>query len=394
MGSNVASANQSGDPLLVILYLLRGSQGLQFQNCQQEQEATHPSPTMHPPINEARRLMLEVSDTLGSSEIVSSTHAPKSYSPHDEHERELDEWSVRNQMQSLRLLHHYFSSAYRLLSYETATAELWRTTVPEIALTHEYLMHGILALSALHYAHTNSTQREDHLVISARYQQLALKFFSGNIGAVDDGNCEAYFLLSSIIFLLSTFRIAHSGDSGERPSPETVAQSFVLLQGIKGVLASQSLQRWVVGNPLAVLLSPRPYDQSRHELNSQLQDRICRVRQLAEEDSGFYNDEELRSNYIDAIDLLQITSTWVDPSSSEGRRRVWYWPFNLSQAFLHSLRTRQPLALIVLSIFAQLVSSLEAENWLLDGWSNSVLGMIDETLDRQWRHWLGWSQEQ
>lgn len=231
------------------------------------------------------------------------------------------------------------------------------------------------------------------MIVSARYQQLALKFFSGNIHAINNDNCEAYFLLSSIIFLLFTFSIGHADNSGEPPSPETVTQSFVLLQGARDVLNSQSLQRWAVGNSLAVLLSPRPWYPSSHEVPTRLQTRIIRVRQLAMEQPCFYDNKELQSNYLAAIDLLQTTSSWVDPATPEGRRRIWYWPINLSQAFLHSLRTGRQLALVILSLFAELVVPYEAGNWILQGWSNSVLRMVDEKLDQQWRLWLDWRPE-
>lgn len=254
-------------------------------------------------------------------------------------------------------------------------------------------MHGILALSALHYAHTNTAQRQDYMIISARYQQLALKFFSGNIHDINDDNCEAYFLLSSIIFLLFTFSIGHADNTAEQPSPDTVTQSFVLLQGARDVLASQSMGRWLDGSSLAVLLSPRPCP-SNHKVPTQLQIRISRVRQLAIEESCFYDEEELQSNYLAAIDLLQTTSAWADHTTSEGRRRVWFWPMNLSQAFLHSIRTGRQLALMVLSLFATLVRPYEAGDWLLQGWSNSVLRMVDEKLDQQWRHWLDWPREE
>lgn len=255
-------------------------------------------------------------------------------------------------------------------------------------------MHGILALSALHYAHTNTAQRQDYMIISARYQQLALKFFSGNIHDINNDNCEAYFLLSSIIFLLFTFSIGHADNSGEQPSPETVTQSFVLLQGAREVLTSQSLERWLVGSSLAVLLSPRPWYPGNHEVPTQLQIRISRVRQLAIEESCFYDDEELQSNYLAAIDLLQTTSAWADHTTSEGGRRIWFWPINLSQAFLHSLRTGRQLALMILSLFATLVGPYEAGDWLLQGWSNSVLRMVDGKLDQQWRQWLDWPREE
>lgn len=255
-------------------------------------------------------------------------------------------------------------------------------------------MHGILALSALHYAHTNTAQRQDYMIVSARYQQLALKFFSGNIQDINNDNCEAYFLLSSIIFLLFTFSIGHADHSGEQPSPDMVTQSFVLLQGARHVLASQSLERWVVGNSLAALLSPRPWYSSNHEVPPQLQTRISRVRQLAIEEPCFYDDEELQSNYLDAIDLLQTASAWADHTTSEGRRRLWFWPMYLSHEFLHSLRTGRQLALIVLSLFAKLVRPYEAGDWLLQGWSNNVLRMVDGKLDQQWRQWLDWPGEE
>lgn len=88
-------------------------------------------------INKARQLMLDVYETLDSSRTVSNvTPSGTADSPDDEHEHELYKWSVRDQMQSLRLLHHYYTSAYSLLSHEPATAELWQTTVPEMAFNH------------------------------------------------------------------------------------------------------------------------------------------------------------------------------------------------------------------------------------------------------------------
>lgn len=81
--------------------------------------------------------MLEVSETLDSSPMVpDATASATTDSPYNKHGHEIDNWSVRDQMQSLRLLHHYYTSAYSLLSHEPATAELWRTTVPEIAFDH------------------------------------------------------------------------------------------------------------------------------------------------------------------------------------------------------------------------------------------------------------------
>ncbi|KAI0103352.1 hypothetical protein GGR51DRAFT_254061 [Nemania sp. FL0031] len=340
-------------------------------------------------LKEARDLIVDVSEKLKSSRVVPKSSASTTVL----YEDEFGSPHARDRMESLRLLHHYFASAYSLLSHEPATAELWRFTVPEIAFTHEYLMHGVLAFSALHYAHTHPAERQQYYLASAHYQQLALRFFSTRVGAINEENCEAYFLLSIIIFLLSTFRIARMGDGVERVSVETIVQSFVLLQGIRNVLASQSLQVWLEGNPLAVLLAPRPLRQPSLGLQTAFQIQLMRVRRLAEEELCFYDSEELQCNYMDSLDQLQTTSNWADLASIEGRRRVWYWPFNLSPAFLHSLQTARPLALIILAHFAVLIRPIEEKDWVLSGWSNSILTIINDALDPRWSRWLDWPRQ-
>ncbi|KAI1127592.1 hypothetical protein F5Y10DRAFT_266013 [Nemania abortiva] len=354
-----------------------------------EAEDTCAASILQAKLDEARGLIVDVSEALKSSRVVPRPSAPTTIL----YEDEFASPRVRDQMESLRLLHHYVVSAYSLLCHEPASAELWRITVPEIAFTHEYLMNGILALSALHYAHTHYAERRQYYVASAHYQQLALRFFSTSVGAINDENCEAYFLLSLMIFFLSTLRIARMGDGVEPVSVQTVMQSFVLLQGIRGVIASQSLQRWLVGNPLALILAPRPMHQPNLGLPTEVQLQLMRVRRLAQEELCFYDGEELQCNYLESIDQLQTTSVWADPTSPEGRRRIWFWPFTLSPAFLQSLRTGRQLALIILAHFAALVRPLEEKDPLLRGWSSSVLAMIDDTLDQRWSHWLDWPRQ-
>ncbi|KAJ8124951.1 hypothetical protein O1611_g8689 [Lasiodiplodia mahajangana] len=181
----------------------------------------------------ARELIVDVSEKLKSSRVVPRSSASTTIL----YEDEFGSPRARDRMETLRLLHHYFASAYTILSHEPATAQLWRITVPEIAFSHEYLMHGVLALSALHYAHTHPAERQQYYIASTHYQQLALRFFSTSIGAINEENCEAYFLLSIIIFLLSTFRIARMGDGVERP----VTASMVRRQSTSGDFGTSTI---------------------------------------------------------------------------------------------------------------------------------------------------------
>lgn len=93
-------------------------------------------------------------------------------------------------------------------------------------------MHGLLAVSALHYAHINPDQRSTYAITSSHHQTVALEYFSTRLTDIDEHNCEAYLLLAIFIFLLTTYSIANPYGRDEAVTPEIVAQSFIVLQGI------------------------------------------------------------------------------------------------------------------------------------------------------------------
>lgn len=97
-------------------------------------------------------------------------------------------------------------------------------------------MHGLLAVSAMHYAHVNPDQRSAYTTASTYHQTLALHFFSARLTDINEHNCEAYLLLAIFIFLLKTYSIANPYGREEAVTPNVVAQSFVLMQGMLAVI--------------------------------------------------------------------------------------------------------------------------------------------------------------
>lgn len=52
----------------------------------------------------------------------------------------------------LELMHKYSTETFQSLSVSDSETQIWRITVPRLALKHEYLMNGILALASMHIA--------------------------------------------------------------------------------------------------------------------------------------------------------------------------------------------------------------------------------------------------
>lgn len=92
-------------------------------------------------------------------------------------------------------------------------------------------MHGLLALSALHYAHVNPDRDMEFHIIATRHQNMALDLFASQLHNVTEENCHAFVLLSSLIFKINATSIAESHRRGQKVTADDVAQSFMLGQG-------------------------------------------------------------------------------------------------------------------------------------------------------------------
>lgn len=259
-------------------------------------------------------------------------------------------------------------------------------------------MHALLAVSALHFAHFNPTQKVEYQVISSHYSALALSSFRNLLNDINESNCEVFFLFGSLTFLQSLCNVAHP--SGPLTSAE-VAQSFQLLQGMKCILDFKSLQRWSSDGPLGQLFShkatcltpatpaspPSPPSEAPSAFQRRL-DKLCRLaRQLPRtlevinpQSASLLALEGLRNIYQDCL-ALSFTSDLP---------HTWAWPLCLPPFFVDMIRSGDPMALIVLAHFAALSWPYEHKGWPSQGWSASVMGMVNRVIEEEWREWIEW----
>jgi hypothetical protein len=96
-------------------------------------------------------------------------------------------------------------------------------------------MHGLLAVSALHYAQHHPGQRKEYILVSSHYQNLALNMFAVKLQDINEEKIEPYIYLATFIFILSLCSIPERQDSPSPVTPSEIAQSFMLLQGAKSI---------------------------------------------------------------------------------------------------------------------------------------------------------------
>ena len=70
------------------------------------------------------------------------------------------------------LLDQYLTTTYHSISSKESVREVYRYAIPKEALSHEHLMHGMLAISAAHLMHTRLDRRNLYETKARRHQQL------------------------------------------------------------------------------------------------------------------------------------------------------------------------------------------------------------------------------
>ncbi|KAH6957865.1 hypothetical protein BKA56DRAFT_637721 [Ilyonectria sp. MPI-CAGE-AT-0026] len=291
-------------------------------------------------------------------------------------------------MQSLRLVHHYTIASSDIFSPDACTSEIWRVTVPQAAFSHEFLMHGLLAVSALHYAQTHPDEREEYLIISSHYQGLALQFFATRLGDISDDNFEPFFFLATFIFLWNIYTFSDSHQDAKPVSTAEIAQSFKLLHGIKSICDARP-SGWREDGPLAPLFEQ--WEVFPVDRTGPFHAQMDRLYDLARDLNPSFDAINTQSSCLLAIETLRTTyAACMCDKSEKQAQRIWFWPITLTQVFMDLVKTNHPVALIILAHYAALARTFEKNNWINMGWSAKVMGAVETTLDEKWNEWLAW----
>lgn len=337
-------------------------------------------------------------------------------------------------------------------------------------------MHGLLACSAQHYARTHPAQRHEYILISTHYQTLALQFFTNRLSDIHEDNVEAYFLLATFIFMLAIASISdpfarQNGSAG----PKDLAQSFILLHGIKGILDVKAAEKLGQHDgPLAAMLHGREYlSRPLSTRTSTFIRRLDRLIGLARElDSSIFLDvannpqtacilalESLRHAYYGCVDSIgdpaPVSPSRVAASAAQaglygprlvpvvgrppqsgsssshhpspaaagaeagvgadtpggcssssgfqpgadhmhaaaaeaGQRYTWLWPLTLTPVFMQLVASGNHMALIIAAHYAALAKPYEGPFWVTQGWSESVLAIVENNLHPDRHCWIAW----
>ena len=161
---------------------------------------------------------------------------------------------------------------------------------------------------------------------------------------------------------------------------------YICVSGVKGILEFPAAKKLRQEGPISPLFTVWEADffGPAQSVIGQLERLFALTQELPPSDV-------LQANSCrTAVEMLLDIYATCGESAPDGRRRMWLWPFVLPQDFLELLRESHAAALVILAHFAGLVKCRERHHWAREGWSDSVMGMIERSLDDRWKVWLEW----
>lgn len=285
-------------------------------------------------------------------------------------------------VENLELMYHWTTSTSATLSSQSSGAIFWRTQVTEIALSHNHILHLILAVTATHLARFRPQRRDEYLALADHHYATALPTVTAELSYLHQDNCDPVLLSVQLICFITWARGPRPGeylafgDNGR-------SDWLVMFRGIRTTLETVGYDNFTrsitpniraKGKPLPIVAGTLAYEEPLAELYDYVQ--------YASESS------KLPYNVYAHKVLLECYSNRYGGMDGE-YHVVFAWLFRMQEEFLEALQRHEPVPLVVYAHFVLLMNDMEGF-WYMKGWTTHVLAGIWDCLGGEDRVHIRW----
>jgi hypothetical protein len=301
-------------------------------------------------------------------------------------------------MLDLELLHFFTTSTAHSYHQNPIARRVMSINVPQLGFTHDFAMHGILALAGLHLAKCQPERRDICISQAIHHHEAGLKKASLVLSEINQDNASALYMFTALTFLYTLASTTlHQSDNfllvGEAGIAEwiiLVRQSYFIVR-----MAGETLRTGPLG-PMFAEGSRRAMKQDDHpssEGSSYLQELATHINKTVA-------DEDARGAYSLAIEALVKVYNVVEDRSqgntSLETSDIFIWPYKVSDDYLDLLQKPTQEALLIIAFFAVLPMRFVGNvgDWFLEDFSIHLISKIHPLLDEDHISWAQWPIQQ
>ncbi|OBT63961.1 hypothetical protein VE03_05983 [Pseudogymnoascus sp. 23342-1-I1] len=289
----------------------------------------------------------------------------------------------------LQLMHRWSISTYKCCCTPgSQDDEVWQSWVPQFAINHDYLLYGLLSLTAFATARLAQTpHRRQYIESATEYHGLALSRFRVYISSpIDPDNIDAAVCMSLMLLVLAFASAQASAASSSDNESDSVVQIVLdnveLLRGCNPIIESK--QGYLLQNPYIQKLKPFE-DLPRTQLDPRMKEALATLDRL--------NDERITASVGDIVPQAQRAQQierWEVCKAALGILQSLYekcvdeftrgyalgWLNMAGDRYIEAIKDSDPVALLILMYWGVLVEKCGHQIWWAEKFGSSLVAEI------------------
>jgi hypothetical protein len=134
-------------------------------------------------------------------------------------------------------MHHWTTITADSLSIRPDMCHVWRVTIPREGYRHPFVMHGILALSAIHKSFLLPQDRKKYRALSDYHQAVGSEGFRSALQSIDAENNMALFGFATCLVATMMSQPSQHMDGEINDPLHRFMELVSILRGYKTILA-------------------------------------------------------------------------------------------------------------------------------------------------------------
>jgi hypothetical protein len=267
--------------------------------------------------------------------------------------------------------------------------------VPQLAHQHPFLMHGILACSALHLAHKNPARQREYIITASSHQDKAMPLFRSAVAIVNEDNCDAIIVFSHLLVIYAF--ASELQDERlllvETNATEDVVPTWLYFFRNGCSLFCEVWDRLESGPVKALTFGWEIPKEVSDDNKTHLVDYLHSV-VLSQSAKMGWPENACRILNDAAVELAWAFSCMrVLGEGFTAWDALRIWPMRISVEYMNLLSSWHPGALILLAHYCILLRKAES-HWYFEGRATRLLSDILHRLDGKWHSYVKWPLEE
>ncbi|KAF2031119.1 hypothetical protein EK21DRAFT_99881 [Setomelanomma holmii] len=295
-------------------------------------------------------------------------------------------------VRDLELMHHWTVEAYDQLSQREDMRHTWRVEAPIQAVNHVFLLHELLAFSALHKAYKLPERRSQYYTCGIHHQDLAIRGVREKLQNPTTHEEVALVATSTLltlsVFASTGFELCFPDNPSSQGAIDGILNIFSLMQGMRNVTAMA--QSHVHGSWLSPMFQDSADVIAPQPILHELINHIPSLASFVQSKPDLPSVE--RNVYLQVIGHLEPALQLAMSPKADNRelRFLVCWPFYIQSDFLNLVRQRYSGALAILMYYSTMLFAAQSRYWFMQGWGEHLMKACSEATAPDWLPCMQW----